>query len=941
MRKALFLLWILVCAAGVLAQDVTQGTLFASNARGKQLGACPLKNTAVDVEISGFVARVHVVQDFENKFSVPIEAVYTFPLSQNSAVDEMTMTVGTRTIRSKIMKRDEARKVYENAKSDGKTASLLDQERTNIFTQSVANIMPGESVKIEISYVETLKYEDGEYEFVFPMTMGRKYIPGSIIDAAKISPPIATRPGHDISINVNLNAGVPVEAIRSTSHDVDQLNYSPASAKVNLRSGTTIPNKDFILRYDVTGKRIEDALIAHRSARGGFFTLVLQPPDKISSEDRTPKEIVFVLDTSGSMSGFPIEKAKEAMKLSLDGLYPEDTFNLITFAGDTSVLFEKPVPATQENLELAQEFLASRRGYGGTEMMTAIKAAFAPSGSTEHLRIVCFMTDAEVGNEDEIIAEIQRNSNARVFSFGIGNSVNRALLDKMAEAGRGEVEYVSLSDDGSKAAKRFYERVRSPLLTDLSIEWNGMPVTDVYPSKLGDLFSAKPVIVKGRYLRGAKGTIKLKGTFAGSPYERSIDVSLPDAEAANDSLASLWARQRIDELSSDALNAEEPSAIEKQITDLGLEFRLMTKFTSFVAVEDRIVNRSGQQVKVEVPVAAADGVDMTKAGGNVVDDEFDGVSVARLNKTQYFDPSVKVREKGRNQVVGRSNGAGRGGGMGSGSGTGSGSGSVYGSGAGAPPPAAARIYSGVSNGDIREKDTPFRQLQIISSLQSPPTVSLGVVSGRVLSLPAPEFPAAGKAVGATGTVSVYVVIDEEGTVATAHAISGHPLLRAAAVAAAVKARFVPTQVSGSPVKTVSVINYNFVDPLKEARTNAAAGKLAIRNENSRPPTEAELRELREKQKLHTWLYAVVARLEKKTSPTPNESQFVRDGRASVSLTLTNPASSKLLEELKALGFEVVKSEGTSITGTIAIEKLRELADVQEVKYILPRDINGR
>jgi len=231
------------------------------------------------------------------------------------------------------------------------------------------------------------------------------------------------------------------------------------------------------------------------------------------------------------------------MKLSLEGLYPEDTFNLITFAGDTHVLFDKPVPATQANLERAQAFLDSREGGGGTEMMKAIKAALDPSDSQEHLRIVCFMTDAFVGNDDEIISEIQKHPKARVFSFGIGSSVNRSLLDKMAEAGNGEVEYVGLDDDGSKAAKRFYERVRTPMLTDLSIDWNGMPVADVYPSNIGDLFSAKPVIVNARYAKGASGTIKLKGNVAGQPYERSIKIDLPETENANDVLATLWARR--------------------------------------------------------------------------------------------------------------------------------------------------------------------------------------------------------------------------------------------------------------------------------------------------------------------------------------------------------------------------------------------------------------
>ena len=689
MRKALLLLGLLVCACpGIFAQSVTQGSLFAADGKGKQLGSCPLKHTAVNVDISGFVARVRVVQEFENTFIEPIEAVYTFPLSQNGAVDEMTMLVGTRTVRGKILKREEARKVYETAKSAGQTAARLDQERPNIFTQSVANVMPGETVKIEISYVETLKYEDGAYEFVFPMTVGPRYMPGSVTDAVKISPPIAAgRAGHDVSINVNLNAGVPVESIRSGSHGIEQLNNSPSFARISLKNEKVIPNKDFILRYDVTGKRIEDAVIAHRSGRGGFFTMILQPPDIPAPEDRIPKEIVFVLDTSGSMSGFPIEKAKEAMKLSLDGLYPEDTFNLITFAGDTHVLFEEPVPATQANIEAAQAFLDGQRGGGGTEMMKAIKAALDPSDSKEHVRIVCFMTDAFVGNEDEIVAEIQRHPKARVFSFGIGSSVNRSLLDRMAEAGRGEVEYVSLTDDGSRAAKRFYERVRTPMLTDISIDWNGLPVSDVYPSKPGDLFSAKPVVVTGRFAGGRKGSIKLKGSIAGQPYEREIAVTLPDAEPANDSLASLWARKRIDQLSSEALNSPQAETINKQITDLGLEFRLMTQFTSFVAVEERVVNQNGQPVKIEVPVEAPEGVEIEKSGDkNAPHGYIIQGMVGRRTKQEMVNMPSNVTALTLTPGVA----------AGSGAGVGSGSGSGFGSGS-APPPSKT-VSGGVVNG---------------------------------------------------------------------------------------------------------------------------------------------------------------------------------------------------------------------------------------------------
>ncbi len=632
-----------VSGTTVSAQNTeTPGALLVMDANGKTKSFCPLKHTNVKAEISGFLSRVVVTQEFENNFKEKIEAVYTFPLPQNAAVDDMTMIVGERTVRGKILPREEAQAVYEGAKARGQVASLLDQERPNIFTQSIANILPGEQIKITISYVETLRYEDGAYEFVFPMVVGPRYIPARpvnvnqpvgfdphtnrVSDASRISPrpvPPGTRSGHDISLEVTLDAGLIVDSLDSKTHQVDVERPSPTRARLKLKEGAAIPNKDFILRYDVSGRAIQDALITHRSDKGGFFTLILQPPDRVTADDVTPKELVFVLDTSGSMAGFPIEKAKETMKLALDNLYPSDTFNLITFAGDTSILFPQPVPATKANLRKAQAFLSSTSGAGGTEMMTAIKAALEPSGDQSHgqshIRIVCFMTDGFVGNDRGIIAEVQKHKNARVFAFGIGSSVNRFLLDKIAEAGRGDVEYVALTDDGSAAAKRFHQRVRNPLLTDISIDWNGLPVADVYPQRIPDLFGAKPVIVTGRFNAPASGTIRLKGKMAGNDFTREISVTLPETMALHDVLAPLWARARVDDLMGQdivgAQNGEMRPDLKSTITQLGMEFRLMTQFTSFVAVEEMIVTDGGTPRRIDVPVEVPEGVDRSSAYG--------------------------------------------------------------------------------------------------------------------------------------------------------------------------------------------------------------------------------------------------------------------------------------------------------------------------------------
>ena len=610
----------------------TPGALTAFDAQGNLRAVCPLTHTDVKAEITGFLSRVVVTQQFHNPLNEKLEAVYTFPLPHNAAVDDMTMIVGDRTIRGKILPREEAQAVYEGARARGQIAGLLDQERPNIFTQSVTNILPGNQIKITISYVETLKYENGAYEFVFPMVVGPRYIPripisisqampfpadrNNMPDMSRLvpkTPAAGERSGHDISLDVTLDAGLIVESLESKTHPVDIERPGPTRAHLRLQRSDTLPNKDFILRYDVAGKTIQDAVLAHRSEKGGFFTLILQPPDRVGADDVTPKELVFVLDTSGSMAGFPIEKAKETMKLALDNLYPDDTFNLITFSGDTRILFEQPVRATKRNLRLAQEFLAATAGSGGTEMMGAIKAALEPSDRQSHVRIACFMTDGFVGNDMAIIDEIQKHKNARVFAFGIGSSVNRFLLDNMATAGRGEVEYVGLNDDGSAAAQRFHQRVRNPLLTDISIDWGDLPVTDIYPKRIPDLFGAKPLVLTGRYTAGASGTIKLKGNTAGSEFTREIPVTLPETMALHDVLAPLWARARIDNLMSEDYTGAQLGRMRgdlmSTIVQLGMEFRLMTQFTSFVAVEEVTVTDGGTLRRINVPVDVPEGMD--------------------------------------------------------------------------------------------------------------------------------------------------------------------------------------------------------------------------------------------------------------------------------------------------------------------------------------------
>lgn len=733
-------------------EGATSGALQVLGLDGTPKAACPLKQTTVRADISGFLSRVTVTQEFENPFKETIEAVYTFPLPQNAAVDDMTMLVGDRTVRGKILRREDAAAVYEAAKNAGQVASLLDQERPNIFTQSVANILAGEKVKITISYVETLRYEDGSYQFVFPMVVGPRYNPGNatgspargngfaadsdkVPDASRITPkPVAEgmRAGHDITIDVNIDAGTPVENINSKSHDVATDLTGASRAQVRLKNGPRIPNKDFVLRYDVAGKTISDALLTHRNNQGGFFTFIIQPPERVTVEDVTPKELVFVLDTSGSMNGFPIEKAKETMKLALNNLNPSDTFNLITFAGDTHILFPEPVTATADNLQKAQAFLETRSGSGGTEMMKAIKAALDPTDSQKHVRVVCFMTDGYVGNDMEIISEVQKHPNARVFAFGIGGSVNRFLLEQMAEHGRGEVDFVALNDDGSAAAKRFHERVRSPLLTDVKLEWQGVSVADTYPRRIPDLFSAKPVVVTGRYTAPGRGVVRLTGKMSGRDFVREIPVEFPDSMNQHDVLAPLWARARIEDLMSQDYSGAQQGSIkpdlQQTITNLGLEYRLMTQFTSFVAVEEMIVTDGGQTRRIDVPVEVPEGVNRATAYGEFGAGStglFANYSAGKLSTARNYS---FVTKSGTNTSRSRSR-AGTGAGIGAGKGTNTGGGPVQtggggpgGGGGGSKPkpeaspsknPMAALAVDGVSSEEPQQVSKLHPQLSAV------------------------------------------------------------------------------------------------------------------------------------------------------------------------------------------------------------------------------------
>lgn len=610
--------WATLSAASALAgqQDAAPGQLCIVQKNGQLPALCPLKHTKVDADISGFGARVVVVQSFVNPTQVPIEAVYTFPLPHEAAVDRMRMKVGDRIVEGEIKRREEAQAIYEAAKNAGQVASLLDQERPNIFTQSVANIMPGAKVEIEISYVQLLKYEEGQFEFDFPMVVGPRYT-ANAPDPGKIFPPITpegTRTGANIELAVTINAGAPIVSMKSVLHDVD-IKGTPgqATARVSLRKESEIPNRDFILRYRTATDSVQSAFITQMDqSKGGFFQLVLLPPKAVKPAQIASRDIVFVIDHSGSQQGFPIEKTKELMSKLVDTLRAGDTFNVMIFSNDYSMLWKTSRPASEENVAEAKAFIRTLQGTGGTEMLNALHAAMASfDKDSGRMPIMLFSTDGLVGDEADILKAVrEERGDARIFTFGIGNSVNRYFIDALATEGRGDSEYVTLAEQADPAVQRLTQRLESPVLTDVEAHFEGVDVTEQLPARIPDVFSDKPIMISGRYQQGGKGELVLSGKLGGAPWAERIPVDFGTSSNAP-AIPTLWARRKVDDLTSlEPYTATDDgkSTARDSIIDTALQFGIMSAYTSFVAVEKRIVNIGGRQRLVAVPVEMADGV---------------------------------------------------------------------------------------------------------------------------------------------------------------------------------------------------------------------------------------------------------------------------------------------------------------------------------------------
>lgn len=600
------------------------GTLLAKEA-GDKFVPVPLKHTDVKAHVEGYIASVDVTQQYQNPYNEKIEAVYVFPLPDNAAISEFVMTIGERRIRGIIRERKEAEEIYRQARSQGYVASLLTQERPNIFTQAVANIEPGKKIDIDIRYYNTLEYVDGWYEFVFPMVVGPRFNPpgttqgvGAVARNARGRSGQSTevqylrpdeRNGHDISLAVDLDAGVAIEGLDSRNHKISVKQEGARHAQISLDPSDSIPNRDFVLRYKVAGDDVKSGLIVHRDRSGsGYFSLMLFPPADLTRLPRKPLEMVFTIDVSGSQSGKPLEQEKAATRYCLTHMDSGDTFQVVRFGDTAQRLFPRPMPAEPVRVRQALQWVDGFDAREGTMLVDGVRASLLYPSDPSRLRFVAFMTDGFIGNESEALAEIHNDLGpARIFSFGVGSSTNRYLLDHMAKMRNGAAAYLGLNDDASEIMAAYFARISRPALTDIHVDFGAAAVDQVFPVRIPDLFVGRPVLLTGKLSGPLPKVIKVSGAVGGETRAFALPVTDESEPSDHPALAALWARQKLADL-GDRATYEKGHDLPQEIRQIALQYGLLSDATAFVAV-DSLTRTSGDHgTSVAVPVPVPEGL---------------------------------------------------------------------------------------------------------------------------------------------------------------------------------------------------------------------------------------------------------------------------------------------------------------------------------------------
>lgn len=557
----------------------------------------PLELTTVSGDILGGAATVRIAQRFGNPFKHPIEVEYLFPLPHEAAISDYAITIGARRIQAQVREREAARQAYADAQAEGKRASLLEQQRPNLFTIRVANIQPGEKILCEVQYDEVLTFKDGQYEFVFPMGLTPRYHTPTLPHPAAVDAPLAAPDAPIGPVEVTLNLRGAFADPVSPTHPLVVARGEPITVTL---AGKHIPNKDFVMRFAAAVDTVRPQAWATIDDGGSEIALLsVQPPRSTGQAVAAQREFVFVIDRSGSMGGDPMVQARNALKTCLRMLGADDRFWILVFDDQLEWFARVAMAITQETVDAADRWIDEVDARGGTEILGAISAALALPVDAERRRYVVFLTDGAVSAEDAALREVTaKRGSARIFTFGLGPSVNRYLIDKMAALGRGWAEFLGVDDDIEKAITRFQDRVSYPALEDITLEWHGANAWDTYPNHLPDLYVGAPLEIVTRLARQGEGavTLMIRGQRGGAPVEFSADVPPGDLPL----LRRLWARARIEALSMQLADLE---AARQQIIELALKYGLASRHTSFVAIDSEVTTGGKDQlVQVALPL---------------------------------------------------------------------------------------------------------------------------------------------------------------------------------------------------------------------------------------------------------------------------------------------------------------------------------------------------
>lgn len=613
-----------VSAAQAENADKTCSPYFYVESEETGLECFPLKRTDVNTNIAGIIADTYVVQTYANEGSKPINASYVFPASSKVTIHGMKMQIGSQIVTAVIKEKEEAAQEFETAKSEGKSASMISEERANVFTMDVANIMPGDEVKIELHYTELITPSEGTYQFVFPTVTGPRYVSPIKDDCGSrdewSATPYLTEGAStpdEYNINVTVSAGVPISSLSSSSHNINITWEENTTARISLDNPSEYSgNRDFILDYKLSGDTINSGVTISKGENENFFMLMVQPPKRCEIEDIPPREYIFVLDVSGSMSGFPLDTAKELINNLVSGLRETDTFNLILFSGTSCQMSERSLPATKENIDKAVRLIREQNGAGGTELFDALETALNIPADKDVSRNIVIITDGYIYGETDIFKLINDNiGEADFFSFGIGSAVNRYLIDGIASCGQGEAFIVTSQEEAPETAERFRTYIQSPILTDIKVAFDGFDAYDVEPAILPTLYASKPIVLLGKWQGEAVGSINITGQTGKGEFSQNINIADAVSGEGN-TLGYLWARKRIERISDYAPNDDNPD-IRAQVTQIGLSYSMVTPYTSFIAVLDTVRNTEGEAHDVDQPHSLPLGVSNLAVGYHI------------------------------------------------------------------------------------------------------------------------------------------------------------------------------------------------------------------------------------------------------------------------------------------------------------------------------------